>query len=82
MYGTPAMNCFKYQVYLYGLEAITYLSAILWVATEPALWVIWLPPPPTNFSMVKSPYLCKNQRENLYGWGTITCETTIPKPCV
>jgi hypothetical protein len=24
----------------------------------------------------------KNQRENLYGRGTITCETTIPKPRV
>ncbi len=22
MYGKPAMTCFKYQVYLYGLEAI------------------------------------------------------------
>jgi hypothetical protein len=29
MYGKPAMTCFKYQVYLYGSEAITYLSAIL-----------------------------------------------------
>ncbi len=36
MYGKPAMTCFKYQVYLYGSEAINYLSAILWVATEPA----------------------------------------------
>jgi hypothetical protein len=26
MYGKPAMTCFKYQVYLYGSEAITYLS--------------------------------------------------------
>jgi hypothetical protein len=23
MYGKPAMTCFKYQVYLYGSEAIT-----------------------------------------------------------
>ena len=46
MYGKPAMTCFKYQVYLYGSEAITYLSAILWVVTEPALWAIRLPPPP------------------------------------
>jgi hypothetical protein len=37
MYGKPAMICFKYQVYLYGSEAITYLSAILRVVTEPAL---------------------------------------------
>jgi hypothetical protein len=28
MYGKPAMTCFKYQVYLYGSEAITYLNAI------------------------------------------------------
>jgi hypothetical protein len=29
MYGKPAMTCLKYQVYLYGSEAITYLSDIL-----------------------------------------------------
>jgi hypothetical protein len=29
MYGKPAMTSFKYQVYLYGSEAITYLTAIL-----------------------------------------------------
>jgi hypothetical protein len=29
MHGNPVMACFKYQVYLYGLEAITYLNAIL-----------------------------------------------------
>jgi hypothetical protein len=29
MYGKPAMICFKYQVYLYGSEAISYLTAIL-----------------------------------------------------
>ncbi len=29
MYGNPAMTCFKYQVVLYGSEAITYLKAIL-----------------------------------------------------
>jgi hypothetical protein len=34
MYGKLAMTCFKYQVYLYGSEAITYLNAFLWVATE------------------------------------------------
>ncbi len=27
MYGKPDMTCLKYQVYLYGSEAITYLSA-------------------------------------------------------
>ncbi len=48
MYDNPAMTCYKYQVYLYGSEAKAYLSAILWVVTEPALWVIRLPPPPTG----------------------------------
>ncbi len=47
MYGKLAMTCFKYQVYLYGSEAITYLNAFLWVLTEPVLWVMRLPPPPT-----------------------------------
>jgi hypothetical protein len=37
MYGKAAMTCFKYQAYLYGSEAITHLSAILRVVTEPAL---------------------------------------------
>ncbi len=26
MYGKPAITCFKYQVVLYGLKAITYLK--------------------------------------------------------
>jgi hypothetical protein len=29
MYDKSDITCFKYQVYLYGSEAITYLSAIL-----------------------------------------------------
>jgi hypothetical protein len=37
MYGKLAMTCLRYQVYLYGSEAITYLKAFLWVVTEPAL---------------------------------------------
>ena len=37
MYGKLAMTCFKYQVYLYGSKAITYLNAFLCVVTEPAL---------------------------------------------
>jgi hypothetical protein len=40
MYGKAAMISFKYQMYLYGSEAITYLNAIHWLVTEPALWVI------------------------------------------
>ncbi len=51
MYGKSAMICFKYQVYLYGSEAITYLSSILWVVTEPALWVIRLPPTPLQAAL-------------------------------
>jgi hypothetical protein len=37
MYGKPAMTCFKYQVYLYGSEAITYLNTILGVVKLPYL---------------------------------------------
>jgi hypothetical protein len=33
MYGKPVMTCFQYRVYLYGSEAITYLSAILYRAS-------------------------------------------------
>jgi hypothetical protein len=36
------MTCFKYQVYQYGSEAITYLNAIHGVVTEPAVWFIKL----------------------------------------
>ncbi len=35
MYGKPAITCFKYQVFLYGSKAITYLNAT--VVTEPAV---------------------------------------------
>jgi hypothetical protein len=34
MYGKLAITCFKYQVYLYGSEAITYLNAFLWGPTS------------------------------------------------
>jgi hypothetical protein len=37
MNGKLAMTCFKYQVYMYGSEAITYLNAVLWVVTELSL---------------------------------------------
>jgi hypothetical protein len=37
MYANPAMTCLKYQLYLYGSEAITYLNAILNLVTEPSL---------------------------------------------
>jgi hypothetical protein len=36
MYDKLDMTCFKYQVYLYDLEAITYLNAFLWMVTEQA----------------------------------------------
>jgi len=56
MYGKLAMTCFKYQGYLYGSEAITYLNAVLWVVTGPVLEVIRLPPPPTRGSPPPSLY--------------------------
>jgi hypothetical protein len=37
MFGKLAMTYLKYQVYLYGSKAITYLNAFLWVVTEPVL---------------------------------------------
>ncbi len=37
MYGKLAITCFKYQVVPYGLKAITYLNAILYVVTDPAV---------------------------------------------
>ncbi len=37
MCGKPAIACLKYQVFLYGSKAITYLNAIIWVVTEPAV---------------------------------------------
>ncbi len=43
MHAKLAMTCFKYQVYLYGSEAITYLNAFLWVVKEPAILVISFP---------------------------------------
>ena len=56
MYINLAMTCFKYQVYLYGSEAITYLNSFLWVVTERALCVIRLPPPQTTGAAL--PPLC------------------------
>ncbi len=49
-------DLFKISGYLYGSEAITYLNAFLWVVTEPALWVIRLPPPPTTGNPPPSQY--------------------------
>ncbi len=40
------MACFKYQAYLYGSEAVTYLNALLRMVKEPALWVVY--PIPTT----------------------------------
>ncbi len=51
LYGKPAMTCFKYQVYLYGSESITYLNDILWAFRKPALWVIRLPPSPLQAAL-------------------------------
>ncbi len=45
-----AMTCFKYKVYVYGSETITYLNALLWVVTGSALWVIKMPQTPIKDS--------------------------------
>jgi hypothetical protein len=50
MYGKQAITWFIYRVFLYGSETITYLNAILYVITEPAVWVITLLPPPNTGS--------------------------------
>ncbi len=97
MYSKPAMTCFKYQVYLYGSEAMCYTMSGYRASTmshqtapHPPLQAA-LPPVhgsitfthlKENFSMVKLPYLGKKSKGNPYGRGTITCETTIPEPCV
>jgi hypothetical protein len=56
MYGKLAITCFKYQVHLFGSEAITYLNAIRWKFSEPALRVIRLSPAPTTGSRTPSLY--------------------------
>ncbi len=51
MYGNPAMTCFKYQVSLYGSEAITYLNAILyfkWLQSQHYESSDFPPPPATG----------------------------------
>jgi hypothetical protein len=48
MANLPCMTCFKYHVYLYGSEAITYFNAILRVAAEPAAQHYQTPPPPPH----------------------------------
>ncbi len=51
MYGKPAMTCFKYQVYLYGSEAITYLIAYFeWLQSQHYESSDCPPPPPTTGS--------------------------------
>ncbi len=50
MYIHLASTCFKYQVYKYGSEAITYLNDILWLVTEPAQGHQTAPTPPYRLS--------------------------------
>jgi hypothetical protein len=69
MYGKPAITCFKYQVVLYGLKAITYLN----------IYFEWLqsqqyespncPHPPLQAAphFVWQHYLHPFERELLYG---------------
>jgi hypothetical protein len=46
-----AMICFKYQVYLYGSEVITYLNVFLWVVTEPSPESETAPTPPLQAAL-------------------------------
>jgi hypothetical protein len=45
------MICFKYKVYLYGSEVITYLNVFLWVVTEPPLSHQTAPHPPLQAAL-------------------------------
>ncbi len=70
MYGKPAMSWFKYQVYLYGLEAITYLSAILTGYRASTMSHQTAPHPPLQAAL--PPCVWQNnlhpfERELLYG---------------
>jgi hypothetical protein len=56
MYGKLAMTGIKYQVCLYGSEAITHLNAFLWVVTEPALCMSHQTAPPSYDPLVPPPY--------------------------
>ncbi len=56
MYGNPAMTCFKYQVCLYGSEAIAYLNAYFKRLQSQHYESSDLPPPPTTGS--PPPPLC------------------------
>jgi hypothetical protein len=81
MHGRPVTTCVKYQMYLYDSEAITYLNAILWVITEPAL-CITITHLEKKSSVVKLPYSLggvrvKKPKQNLCGWGTITRKKII-----
>ncbi len=69
MYGNLAMTCFKYQVYLYGSEAITYLNAFFWVVTEPGQHnessdcphpPPYRQPSPSLYGSITSPHLEEN----------------------
>ncbi len=67
MDSKPAMTCYKYKMYLYGSEAMTYLNAVLWMVTEPELRVIKLPPLPTTGSpttLCMAPKPSPNLEEN------------------
>ncbi len=66
-------NLFKYLVYMYGSEAITYLNIILWMVTEPALFVIRLPP--TLHYSQPSPPLASYY----HPFGMVNCHTCVQK---
>ncbi len=61
MYCKPAITCFKYQVFLYNMVQ---KPSHIWMDTEPAVWIITLPPP--------SPPHYRHPSPTLYGSITFT----------
>jgi hypothetical protein len=58
---------------------------IIFQSINPILHTAWLDNDALTLKSNSAKYYhtyVKNQRENMYGRGTITCETTIPKPRV
>jgi hypothetical protein len=65
MYGKPAMTCFKNQMFLYGSDAITYLTVILcfeWLQSQdyessycPTPSLLQQTPPPPHLCSSKKP---------------------------
>ncbi len=72
------MTCFKYQVYLYGSEAITFLNPFLWVVTGPAPVVIIRLPSPPNY---RKPSSLSVWQHNLHPFGRELSMAKLPYLC-